>query len=280
MIVSVLADVTPYLRCPQCTADLALSGTVLGCVRGHRYDVARQGYANLLPGDARTGTADTANMVAARTRFLSSGEYAPLSGAVARAVTEVTAPGCVLDAGGGTGHHLAAVLDGCPGRVGLCCDLSRYAARRAARAHPRMGAVVADLWRAVPVRDGAAAAVVNVFAPRNPAEFHRVLDPAGVLVVATPGPGHLAELVQELGLLSVDEQKPRRLRDALGGWFEPVHSRRVRWGMRLSRPAARALVEMGPSAWHVDGIAGRVAALPDPVEVTGDVTVATYRPEL
>jgi 23S rRNA (guanine745-N1)-methyltransferase len=282
----VLADVTPYLRCPQCGSDLALSGQVLGCAQGHRFDVARQGYVSLLPGGARAGTADTAAMVAARADFLAGGAYAPLTTAVAEAVGEAVGPaagdvpGCLLDVGGGTGHYLAAALDACPGRVGVCCDLSRYAARRAARAHPRAAAVVADVWRAIPVRDGGASAVVNVFAPRNPAEFARVVHAQGRLVVATPQPDHLGELVRRLGLVSVDEQKPRRLREALAGWFAPADTRELRWPMRLTHGAVRALVQMGPSAWHVAAVDDRVAALPEPVEVTAAVTVSTYCREL
>lgn len=279
MIVHVLADVAPYLQCPLCMDDVALADGALGCVRGHRFDVARQGYVSLLPGDARTGTADTATMVAARAELFASGEYAPLTRAVvAAAATAGAAPGCVVDAGGGTGHHLAAVLERCPDRVGVSCDLSRYAARRAARAHPRIGAVVADVWRALPVRDGGAAVVVNVFAPRNPGEFHRLLHPDGVLVVATPQPDHLAQVVHRLGLVSVDEEKPRRLREALGGRFALTGSNPVRWTMRLSRRGVEAVAAMGPSARHSSRRTEGPEALPDPVEVTGAVTVSTYRP--
>jgi len=278
----VLADIAPYLRCPHCEADLTLSDRVLGCSAGHRFDVARQGYVSLLPGDAHTGTADTAAMVAAREEFLGSGAYDPLTDAVVRAVVDAVesdqAPGCVVDAGGGTGHHLARVLDGCPDRVGVCCDLSRYAARRAARAHARMGAVVADVWRGLPVRDGSAAAVVDVFAPRNAAEFHRLLHPRGVLVVATPQPDHLSEVVQRFGLLSVDEDKPRRLREGLADLFTPDSQVSRRWPMRLSHREVVALVQMGPSAWHTTDLEERLAGLAEPVEVTAAVDVTTYLP--
>jgi 23S rRNA (guanine745-N1)-methyltransferase len=278
-----LADVVPYLSCPLCRADLTLSApaetaATLGCEQGHSFDVARYGYASLLAGDTRTGTGDTAAMVAARTEFLARGEYAELTTALADAVEQASAPGCLVDAGGGTGHHLAGVLERCAGALGVCCDLSRHAARRAARAHPRVGAVVADVWRGLPVRDGVASAVTDVFAPRNAAEFHRVLRPGGALVVVTPLPDHLGEAVRRLGLLSVDEEKPRRLDAALGDLFSPEAAREVRWTMRLDRRTAGALVRMGPSAWHAGDLDAAVAALPVPLEVTAAVTVATYRP--
>ncbi|MDP9135674.1 MAG: 23S rRNA methyltransferase, partial [Actinomycetota bacterium] len=70
-----LADVIDLLRCPHCGGALELDGGTGRCAAGHSFDVARQGYLNLLPGDARTGTADTATMVRARAQFLAAGHY-------------------------------------------------------------------------------------------------------------------------------------------------------------------------------------------------------------
>ena len=73
--------------------------------------MARQGYVNLMPGGTRPGTADTAEMVAARAGFLDAGHYAPLADALAAAARASQPPaGAVLDAGAGTGYYLAAVL--------------------------------------------------------------------------------------------------------------------------------------------------------------------------
>ena len=74
--------------------------------------MAKQGYVNLMPGGASPGTADTAEMVAARAEFLNAGHYAPLAEtlATAAAVASGGPPGVVLDAGAGTGYYLAAVL--------------------------------------------------------------------------------------------------------------------------------------------------------------------------
>src|SRR5919206_373512 len=115
----------------------------------------------------------------------------------------------------------AGVLDRAPDAVGVVLDASRYAARRAARAHPRAMAVVADSWARWPVRDAALDRVLVVFAPRNGAETARVLRPGGRLVVVTPAADHLAELVGPLGLLTVDPAKADRLTAALGPHLRP-----------------------------------------------------------
>ena len=54
-----LRDVIEFLMCPHCRGDLALAGGSVRCPNDHAFDVARQGYVSLLPGDAHTGTADT-----------------------------------------------------------------------------------------------------------------------------------------------------------------------------------------------------------------------------
>lgn len=271
-----LATALKYLACPHCAAPLA--GPPVRCRHGHTFDVARHGYLTLLSGTHRpAGDGDTAGMVAARQAFLTAGHYSPITAALADAASGA-GTGCVLDLGAGTGHQLAAVIDALPGRTGIALDISRYALRRAARAHPRVAALRADTWTTLPVRDGAVGLALNVFAPRNPTELRRVLAPGGVLLVVTPTPAHLRELAGPLGLIGVEPGKQRRLDDTLGVALGPATTRRVEYPMRLDHPATTAAVLMGPSARHLDPavLADRVAALPEPVEVTASVTVSAY----
>ncbi len=274
-----LADALPYLCCPVCAGDLALDGAALRCADGHAFDVARQGYAGLLTGGARTGSADTPAMVAARVEFLEGGHFAPLADLVAACAAE-RAPeeGCVLDAGAGTGYYLGAVLDRLPGRAGVALDLSKHALRRAARAHPRAGAFTWDVWRPLPVRSGVVSVLLDVFAPRNGAEFRRVMRPDGVLIVVTPASHHLGELVGPLGLLTVDERKADRVADAVSGHFTLASERSLEVALRLTHAETGALVAMGPSARHTDPetLAARIAALPEPVEVTAAFVVRAF----
>ena len=271
------------LACPVCAAPLAAGadGGVLRCPAGHSYDRARQGHVTLLPPGHRAPPGDSAEMVADRVAFLAAGHYAGISAALGDAVLDGggAEPVRLLDLGGGTGHHLAAVLDRLPGASGVVLDSSPFAARRAARAHARAMAVVADTWARLPVRDGGVDRVLVVFAPRNGPEIARVLDPAGRLVVVTPAADHLGELVDPLGLLRVDGDKAARLAGALEPHLVPVASTERRDVLRLDHAAVATLVGMGPHARHLpaDVRAGRIAALPERVEVTAAVRVAVYR---
>lgn len=271
-----LARIAPWLRCPLCAAAVTVAGAVR-CANRHSFDIARQGYVNLLPGNAKPArNADTAEMVAARARFLGAGHYTALSTVVAQ---HAPATGLVVDAGGGSGEYLAAVLDA-GGDAGLSLDLSVPAGRRAARAHPRAAAAVTDLRGPLPLTDGAARLLLNVFSPRNPAEYHRVLHPGGTFLVVTPAAGHLTELVTALGLITVDAAKPARLDAMLSGHFTPAGHHPVTVTLRLTHPEVTDLVLMGPNAHHVDpaALTAAIAALPAPVTVTAAFTVATYRP--
>jgi 23S rRNA (guanine745-N1)-methyltransferase len=268
------------LRCPTCGAALTGDGGAVRCAQGHAFDLARQGYLSLVAGGRAAPAGDTADMVAARQSFLAAGHFQPLATKLADLLEHAfDGAGVVVDLGAGTGWYLARVLDRFPEAAGLALDVSKPALRRAARAHPRAAAVGCDAWGPLPLRDHAAAAVLNVFAPRNPAEIARVLRPAGAAMIVTPGDGHLQELVAPLGLVRVDPDKDERLARQLAGRLEPVEREELRWRIRLDRDGARAAAAMGPSAFHVetDELDRRVAALPDQVDVTAAVTLSLAR---
>lgn len=275
-----LADVLACLRCPICVQPLAAAKPrALRCARGHSFDIARQGYVHLGVGRVQHG-GDSAQMVAARVAFLSAGHYDFLSAGLAAAAREAYPGGLVVDVGAGPGHHLAAVLDAVPSAAGLALDVSKPALRRAARAHPRAAAALCDAWRPLPIADASAGVLLNVFAPRQGAEFHRVLRPDGVLLVVTPTGEHLGELVDALGLLRVDAEKEARVAATLTDRFAPAGERRAVATLRLDHAAVAALVAMSPSARHTDpdALQTRIAALPEPVTVTAAVRLAAYRP--
>lgn len=277
-----LDGVLTLLRCPHCGSKLGRAGSTVRCAHGHSFDVARQGYLALLPGDARLGTADSATMVAARERFLAGGHFDRLAEALEETCLEAVArgpAGAVVDLGAGTGWYLARVLDRLPDRAGLALDLSKHALRRASRAHERIGAVAADAWRPLPMRDEAAAVVLSVFAPRAGAKVARVLRPGGALVVVGPTGKHLGELVSSLQLLSVDERREKRLAEKLDPHLEPAGRTNLEWKLELGRDGVRDVIAMGPSAVHTEQstLDEAIAVLPDPMEVTASMTISTHR---
>lgn len=180
----------------------------------------------------------------------------------------------------GTGYYLATVLDTLPGAVGLGLDASKFALRRAARAHIRAGAAVWDLWQPFPARTGSVDVLLNVFAPRNGPEFRRVLRPGGALLVVTPTSRHLSELRHPLGLLSVDAAKEERLHRTLNAHFRPEHTELLEYPITLTTQETHDIVSMGPTARHInpDELQQRIARLDALLQVTASFIVSVYRP--
>ena len=276
------------LLCPVCRSRLGAGGGLGGtlvCPAGHSFDAARQGYFNNLVGKGTVFEADAADMVAARFDFLSAGHYRPL----AEAVAEIAAPALsgpftgsgatVLDAGTGTGHYLRTLLDRFPAAaVGL--DISKFALRRAARMNPEAVNLVSDVWQPLPVADDAVDVVTVVFAPRNAAEFARVLRPGGRLVVVTPRPGHLAEVSGQTGMLGIEPAKEERLTASLEGHFSPLTARELDLDLSLSPADVANLALMGPAGHHLDraALAALAAGLPPLTAVSARFRISVFEP--
>lgn len=269
----VIDDVLQQLSCPNCASALERREHALVCEEGHAFDIARQGYVSLFGGDPHGKTADTAEMVAARVRFLGEGHYGGIAALVGRLAAEVPVVDgtCVVDLGAGTGYYLASVLDAMDRRdrtdrsdasgqptqddpakpvPGLALDISKHAARHAAHAHERIGAVVADIWQPLPIRGRAASVLLNIFSPRNTHEMRRILHPEGRAIVVVPEPDHLRELVERYGLLHVDERKAERLEAQFADRFAIEAEHTHQETLHLTEDQAAALIGMGPNAWH------------------------------
>ncbi|MCG7247726.1 methyltransferase domain-containing protein [Corynebacterium simulans] len=255
---------------------------------GHSFDVAKQGYVTLAPGAGLKHKGDSSEMVSARETFLSLGHFAPFVEAVTGAVQDAldanelpeTAEPMLLEVGAGTGYYLAHTLDSIAEARGVGLDISPHAAKHLAKCHPRVGAVVADVWERLPLQADSIDAVSVVFAPRNPAEFQRILRPGGEVVVLTPDLGHLDELREPLGILGVEEGKIERMYEQAAGYLEqaadPVD---ISYPMTLDRASIAAQVGMSPSARHLEKeeLAERMAKLPETMQVTAHARLDRLR---
>ncbi|SIS02800.1 putative RNA methyltransferase [Williamsia sterculiae] len=273
-----LAQVYDLLRCPVCADLFDLDDRTLLCARGHAFDIARQGYVSLLSGRQVVGLrADTADMLDARDRVMRAGLLDPIRDRVAASCVGTT----TLEVGAGTGHYLAGCVQAGPdGSRGVGIDLSKVSARRVARIHPDVGAVVADAWKPWPIGDHVVHTVLSVFSPRNTEQCRRVLTDDGALVMVTPTDRHLHELIEPMGMIGVDEEKTQRIDSAVHGVFDRWERNRVEYTVAVPRSGVIDLVRMGPSAFHRSDaeIVGRAARLPDVVDVTFSVVHSVFVP--
>lgn len=182
------------LCCPVCGGALSFGERTAACPRGHSFDIAREGYVNLLR-SSKSGDrmGDSKESARSRRSFLSKGYYRALRDAL----TELFADkrGSVLDICCGEGYYTAALGEN-PNLDAYGFDLSREMVRLAAK---RGGAryFVANL-AAIPVADGSLDWATHLFAPFHEREFARILRPGGRLYSVIPGSRHLWALKSRL----------------------------------------------------------------------------------
>ena len=258
-------------RCPVslCREPLAIGERVWSCPRNHTYDVAREGYANLLVTHQRRQRepGDSVQMLTHRRAFLDGGWYAPLAEHLA--TTFARAGSSVLDAGCGEGYYTR----GWPVQL-WAVDIAKAAVRMAAKrstSNTDAHYAVASAYD-LPVVDGSIDVVLSVFAPLHSPEFERVLVPDGVIVTVTPGPDHLA------GLKAALFAEPELHSGAAPFERAPTSIERLRYDVTLPTPAVVAdLLGMTPYAWYVDEATRTAVPRRAPLSTAVDFLVSTYR---
>ncbi len=185
------------LICPLCGEQLNRQERTFLCPKGHSFDVARQGYVNLLTVQQKHSLApgDTRQQVLSRRAFLEAGYYAPIAQALVDAAKQYGADGPILDVGCGEGYYSARLSQA----LGLSLtglDISKEAVRCAAAKYKDAQWLCATAAH-IPVADHTAGLLTSLFALTLPEEFHRVLKPGGLYFQVLAAEDHL------LGLKSI-----------------------------------------------------------------------------
>lgn len=284
---------TPFtaLACPLDGAPLQRDGASWRCTGGHCFDVAAQGYANLLPVQNKRSRdpGDSKEMVAARRRFLEAGHYRPIADAVAATVLDGAPAGralACLDAGCGEGYYLrqlAATAGAATPLALLGLDISKWAVQAAAKR---------DLQDSRGRKDAHAAWVVgsNAGLPVLPAtldrvlcmfgfpvypEFARVLRPGGELLQVDAGPDHLRELREIIYPVLKPERPAERVAPA---GFVHLGSASLCFRIHVDGAAQIAdLLAMTPHLYRASAEGRARAAALSALTMTVDVRLARYR---
>lgn len=265
------------LLCPVCGQPLAREDNCLRCENRHSFDIARQGYVNLLTVDRKHAKhpGDTKEMVAARKAFLDGGFYRP----IAEKVIELTAPlspAAVLDAGCGEGYYLTQLQQSLPETEFAGLDISKDAVRFAAVRNKNA------LWltgtaAALPFPEETFDGVLSMFALTVEEEFSRVLKDGGWYLQVIAGSEHL------MGLKNIIYpeilRKDKVLHPELTG-FCLERSETLEFSFTVdSNAQVRNLLSMTPHFWRIskDG-AARLAAT-ERLTDTAQVIFNLYRKE-
>ena len=179
------------LHCPVCRSPLSQSGKSFLCANRHSFDIAKEGYVNLLTsGKSGSDMGDNKAMAVSRRDFLNKGFYSILADAVIDSLRAHSDDGDpVLDICCGEGYYTACAASAL-NRAFYGFDLSRSMVRLAARRKCGASFFVANI-ASIPIADASVKAAFHLFAPFHAPEFRRILSAEGVLITAIPGRNHL-----------------------------------------------------------------------------------------
>lgn len=233
--------------CPVCRLPLATDQrAALVCSTGHSYDVARQGYVNLMLANRKHSQqpGDSKEMIAARGRVHDAGLYQRLATALQVQLTQLhEVPSRVLDLGCGEGYYSNALQQALPAARVFGIDIAKPAVKLAANKCPTAKFAVASAFD-VPLPDAGLDLVASIFAPTDEAELRRLLAPGGIYLKVTPAPRHLWELRS----LLYEQPKPHAVVSQLAEGFELLSDTDLEYTLQLSGQALRDLVAMTPYA--------------------------------
>lgn len=192
--------------CPICKEKLNKTENSYRCGNNHSFDIARQGYVNLLPVNKKhsDNPGDSKDMVLSRREFLESGKYECFSDKLNELVAELfsgSQNSSILDCGCGEGYYdgrLMQELDKLKINYELFgFDISKEAVRFAAGKHKKAQFFVGSCFN-MPIADASFDLAINIFAPMVESECCRVLKKGGYLIYAVPGKNHLMGLKKVL----------------------------------------------------------------------------------
>lgn len=240
------------LICPVCSKRLTVAGKSLICTKHHSFDIAKQGYVNLLPVQNKKSLhpGDTKEMLVARREFLNSGIYLPICNSVTEKVKKLTqkadAPQ-VVDIGCGEGYYTTAIKNA----IGNCncigIDISKDAVKMACSRDKSIAWVVATAG-CLPVDDNSTNLITAMFSLISKDEYSRILKKGGYIVEVIAGNNHLIELKHIIyNEVFKQDKKPADI----GNGFKEISREEQQFTFTLDNQQLKNLLMMTPHLWRI-----------------------------
>ena len=232
--------------CPLCRTSLNLQDKSLVCQQQHRFDMAKEGYVNLLLVQQKKSKApgDNDDMVKARREFLQAGYYQPLADAACAMLQALNAK-TLVDIGCGEGYYTERFSHVCPSIIGL--DIAKTAVQIAAKKYKHIKWLVAS-GALVPVADQSSDVVTSLFSPIPVAEMARILKAHGHILIVRPADTHLYHLREAL-FGEVKAHQPDKFLEELEPAFNLISQQELRFNLELPQTALKQLLAMTPYVW-------------------------------
>ncbi len=187
------------LICPVCSEALSLTERSHKCINNHSFDIAKEGYVNLLTGNHKDGSliGDNKEMAKSRKAFLEKGYFDPLKSFLVSYINENTEEDFVIaDICCGEGYYSHCVKEE-TGREVCGFDISKEMVKLSAKRKNGNTYFVANLSK-IPLETGSVDLAFHLFAPFQEKEFSRILKENGTIITVVSGENHLFELKEIL----------------------------------------------------------------------------------
>lgn len=224
------------LICSVCQKELKKSAKQYACENKHTFDIAKEGYTNLLL-KASQSSGDSKEMVNARRHFLEKDYYKQLRDTIINVVKELN-PSIVVDAGCGEGYYTNEIANNLESNF-YAFDMSKNALRYASKRSEKVGYFLSSIFH-LPLQKQSIDIILNIFAPAAIEEFKRVLKENGYIIKVGPGKEHLLEL-KELLYDSVYLNEEKKIEE-----FNLISEYNVNYTMDLDETDVKNLLHMTP----------------------------------
>ena len=242
-------------------------------IKKHCFDFSSDGYLSF-PGNSG---GDSKAAVAARRSFLEKNYYLPAAEGICETVKKyITGSATVVDAGCGEGYYTSKLS--CLANMTVGFDLSKFACVAAAKSAKRESRdnllySTASVFE-LPLKDGVADAVVNIFAPCTEEEYCRVLRDGGYLFVVGAGKDHLMGLKRAI----YEDTYENGERADLPKNMTMVERRTVHFEIEVKgKNDIAALFSMTPYYWRTSESDKEKLALLDTLKTEIEFEISVYR---
>lgn len=248
-------NISSKLRCPLCHEAVEVRELKsIVCINNHTFDLAKQGYVNLLQKPVNTQYDDA--LFEARQKIIcDAGLYTPIHQKIAALIGhELSEDALLFDAGSGEGSHLEKIMNEVNDKklTGIGLDISKEGVIMAAKNYETPVWVVGDLANP-PLADGSCKFILNFLSPANYSEFKRILTEDGMIIKVIPGSGYLKELRNELfSHTGESEYENNDTFELMKKNVKVVKEEHITYTKNLDGQSLKHLISMTPLGWHAN----------------------------
>lgn len=273
------------LTCPICNKHLCKNSEekTFRCINNHSYDIAKQGYVNLLISNMKRSKnpGDSKEMVLSRVEFLRRGFYKKVSDKINETICEYFKGSNekinFLDVGCGEGYYLTNLKESIKKNNIKCdfygMDVSKEAVKYASRSEKECLFAVANNYH-IPAEDNSIDCILSVFSPIDIDEINRVLKKDGIFVRVLPRVNHLIELrniIYSVVNLNDKVYKPDSEKD------DYINEVNVTYKLHLNNEEFTSLLKMTPHYWKSTPENKEKLEKYDKLDITVDMRIGVFR---